>query len=297
MASALSLSKQLAASIDPSHYMESLGWYSFEWQREVLRPGTSRLILNCARQSGKSTVIAAKVAHRAKFFPGSLIMLFAPSESQSEELMEKIGTFIAQDPEIVLVRDSSVTKKLLNGSRIKAFTASPRSARGYSDPDIIVFDEAAHVDRELYLTVRPMMTGGKTDLILLSTPYGKDGFFYDIWTRDTGIWLKVEVQPMWILHKVLPGKYPPRDDNKYIADRAEKGIKAYISTRHTEEFLLEEYEEMDEYWYKQEYGCEFMDPQANVFNIDSFMQCFTDSVAPMEDYRIDTVDEEALWSG
>jgi hypothetical protein len=277
MSLAKSLSRQFAASIDPSHYLESLGFEAYEWQREVLRPGVSRLILNCARQSGKSTVIGAKVVHRAKFFPGSLIMLFAPSESQSAELMEKIGVFISQDPEILLVRDSSITKKFLNGSRIKAFTASPRSARGYSDPDIIVFDEAAHVERELYLTVRPMMTGGKTDLVLLSTPYGKEGFFYDIWMRETDLWLKVEVQPLWIMHRMMPEKYAPRNDADFIRERAEKGIKAFISTRHTEEFLLEEYEEMGEHWYMQEYGCEFRNPLDIVFDVDLFNRSFDDT--------------------
>lgn len=270
MVSVQSLAKQLTGCIDPAYYLENIGFDPFEWQKEVLRPGIPRLILNCARQSGKSTVIGAKVVHRAKYFPNSLIMLFAPSENQAVELMEKISEFISQDPEIILVRDSSATKKLLNGSRIKAFTASPKSARGYSDPDIIVFDESAYVDRELYLTVRPMMTGGKTDMVLLSTPNGKEGFFYDIWIRDSQVWKKVLVRPIDILHEVLPGKYGFFNKKEFIAEQSSKGIHAYISPRHTREFLLEEYEEMEEFWYNQEYGCEFMNPQGSVFNMDAF---------------------------
>lgn len=269
MVLATSLGKQLAGCIDPSHYLESIGFNPFEWQKEVLRPGIPRLILNCARQSGKSTVIGSKVVHRAKYFPGSLIMLFAPTENQAVELMEKISSFISQDPEIILVRDSSATKKFLNGSRIKAFTASPKSARGYSDPDIIVFDESAYVERELYLTVRPMMTGGKTDLVLLSTPNGKEGFFYDIWVRDTRVWKKVIVRPIDILHEAMPEKYPYFDEDKFISDQSEKVVNAYISPRHTREFLLEEFEEMEEFWYKQEYGCEFMNHFGSVFDMDA----------------------------
>lgn len=290
-----SLSKQLSASIDPAYYLESLHFKAFEWQKTVLKPGTPRLILNCARQSGKSTVIAAKVVHRAKHFPGSLIMLFAPTENQAVELMEKISIFLALDPDIILVRDSSVTKKFLNSSRIKAFTASPKSARGYSDPDIIVFDEAAQVDRELYLTVRPMMTGEKTDLILLSTPFGEDGFFYDIWVRDTDIWVKVEVQPIWIMDKVMPEKFGPRDDTLWIESRKAEGINAYISPRHTEKHLLEEFEEMGEHWYLQEYGCEFRAPVDTVFDKSLFMQAFTPDTELMDREEVNDTDGELLW--
>ncbi len=274
MVLARSLAEQLAASIDPYRYLKSLGWVAFDWQKEALTPGISRLILLCARQSGKSTVTAAKVVHRAKYFPGSLILLFAPTESQAIILMDRISKFMSQDPEIILVRDSTETKKLLNGSIIKAFTASPKSARGYSDPDIIVFDESAQVDDELYLTVRPMMTGGKTDLILLSTPYGKTGFFYTTWIKPSDRWVKVMVRPIDILHEVMPSKYPKFDYEQWVKQQASIGVKAYISPRHTQEFLLDELDTMQEHWYRQEYGCEFLDPVDNAFNMEAVMRAF-----------------------
>jgi len=274
MVSARSLAEQLAASIDPYRYLKSLKFDAFDWQKEALTPGISRLILLCARQSGKSTITAAKVVHRAKYFPGSLIMLFAPTQDQAEELMNRISVFMSQDPEIILVRDSTETKKLLNGSRIKAFTASPKSARGYSDPNIIVFDESAQVEDELYLTVRPMMTGGKTDLVLLSTPYGKQGFFFETWDKPGDRWVKVQVQPPDILHEVMPLKFPAFDVDSWKAEMAEKGIRAYISPRHGHEFLLEEFDTMGEHWYRQEYGCQFLDPVDNAFDMDSVMRAF-----------------------
>lgn len=290
-----SLSKQLSATIDPAYYMMSLGWYAYDWQKEVLRPGTPRLILNCARQSGKSTVIGARCVHRAKFFPGSLIMLFAPSEGQAVELMNKISEFIKSDPEIVLTRDSTNTKQFINGSRIKAFTANPTSARGYSDPDIIIFDESAYVDRELYLTVRPMMTGGKTDLILLSTPNGKEGFFYDIWTNESKIWSKVLVRPIDVMHEIDPNRYTYFDETKFIAEQQDKGIKAFISPRHTREWLIEEQEDMGDNWFLQEYGCEFRNRNDVVFDYDLFMSRVTDEVKPMDTVEFDVVDDMPLF--
>lgn len=300
MVLARSLAEQLAASIDPYRYLKSLGFDAFDWQKEALTPGISRLILLCARQSGKSTITAAKVVHRAKYFPGSLIMLFAPTEDQAVELMNRISIFMSQDPEIILVRDSTETKKLLNGSRIKAFTASPRSARGYSDPDIIVFDESAQVEDELYLTVRPMMTGGITDLVLLSTPYGKMGFFYRTWSKLSSLWVKVMVRPIDILHEVMPKKYPKFTYEQWQEEQLKIGVKAYVSPRHKREFLLEEFDTMGEHWYRQEYGCEFLDPVDNAFNMESVMRAFqTEEKAlslEMDEAELVKSTSTALWN-
>ena len=241
-----------------------------------------RTILNCARQSGKSTAVAAKATHKAKHTPGALIMIFAPTENQAVEMMEKISVFMTQDPEIILIRDSTVEKRLINGSRIRAFTSTPKSARGYSDPDIIIIDEAAYVDDELYMTIRPMMNGGKTELVLLSTPNGKNGFFYETWHKDSRIWKKIEVQPPWIMHEVMPEKYDPRTDEEYSLDRLKRGIFGYISPRHKRQFLFEEFEIMEEHWYLQEYGCQFRDPIDAVFDMDLVMAAFGHDIDPMD---------------
>jgi len=44
-------------------------------QARTLRSGSRRVILNCTRQWGKSTVIAAKAVHQALTQPGSLTLV------------------------------------------------------------------------------------------------------------------------------------------------------------------------------------------------------------------------------
>lgn len=285
----------LAATIDPAAYLQGLGFECYPWQREVLFPH-KRLILKCPRQSGKSTAIAAKTGHRCKHKANSLVMLFAPTENQAVELMEKIGLFLSQDPEIELERDSSIEKRFRNGSRIRAFTANPTSARGYSDPDMIIFDEAAYVDDELYLTVRPMMTGGKTELIILSTPHGKTGFYHDTWVQPNN-WKKVQVDVEDILHETYPERYPFVDFEKKSKELKTLGIDAYLSPRHRKEFLQEELSIMGEYWYRQEYGGEFLDPQDNVFDFATILKALDNNEPAMnlDDLSIEYDDSKALF--
>jgi hypothetical protein len=50
---------------------------------------------------------------------------------------------------------------------------------------LILIDEAARVDDAMYKALRPMLAVGQGDLWLMSTPYGKRGFFYECWEHDS----------------------------------------------------------------------------------------------------------------
>ena len=65
-------------------------------QQELTLRGGRRGIVNCTQQWGKSTVAAAKAVHRAYCRPDSLILVLAPSERQSGELMRKAEEFVSR---------------------------------------------------------------------------------------------------------------------------------------------------------------------------------------------------------
>ena len=54
--------------------------------------------------------------------------------------------------------------------------------RGYS-ADLAVLDEAAYMQDEVEIALRPMLAASQGRLVMLSTPWGRRGFFYDAWTR------------------------------------------------------------------------------------------------------------------
>ena len=63
-------------------------------QKQVLQIGPTRGILNCSRQWGKSTTMAIKAVHRAYFVPKSQVLVIAPTERQSGELVAKAREFL-----------------------------------------------------------------------------------------------------------------------------------------------------------------------------------------------------------
>ena len=65
--------------------------------------------------------------------------------------------------------------------------------RGFSAVSLILIDEAARVQDEMYQALRPMLAVGDGDLWLMSTPCGQRGFFYEAWQSGDPEWMRVSV--------------------------------------------------------------------------------------------------------
>jgi hypothetical protein len=255
-----------------SKYVEHLGFPPFDWQRDILdSDATRKLILGC-RQAGKSTVFSGKLCHKAKYKSESLGILLAPTMTQSGEDVEKVKTFISHDttfPAVVRFSDSQI--KLISGSRILVVPATEASARGYSKPDMLLLDEASRIEDEVYQSgIRPMLTDNPgCELAAISTPHGKTGFFFRAWHRPD-IWQRYLIRSPWDVDPQDSSHLiPAMPEEEYRAKMAESGVRAYYSPRHYD--LREQEEnlrEMGPMQYKQEYCCEFVEPEENVFSYD-----------------------------
>lgn len=140
-------------------------------------------------------------------------------------------------------------------------------------------DEASRIPDVVYKSgVRPMLTdNSECNLLLISTPFGREGFFYESWTNQTDVWTKVEVRApydtdpvdQWHLKPAMP-------EDEFRTACAARNIRAYYSPRH---FNLEEQEEhlqsMGILQYRQEYCCEFVEQNAAVFTYEDLDRMFS----------------------
>ena len=235
---------------DRVEFARTLGISPDPWQERLLRSEDDRILLNCSRQSGKSTMSALIALHRALTTPDSLVLVLAPSERQSKELFSKIAGFyrtIHHAPHAQSERKLGM--QLANGSRIEALPGTEKTIRGFSGAALLVVDEAARVDDLLYFAVRPMLAVSGGALMLLSTPYGKRGIFHEEFTQGHG-WAKYEV----------PASQCPR-----------------IS----EEFLEEERQALPSWVFRQEYECSFEETEDTVFTAEMIAQAVTSEVKPL----------------
>jgi hypothetical protein len=229
--------RELACSIDPVAFSQSLGINPDQWQKDLLLSTEKNIILNCSRQSGKSEIVAILGLHHALNNPKALVLVLSPSLRQSSELFKKvIAHYHTLGRPITSTVESALTLQLSNGSRIVSLPGTEKTIRGYSGVSLLLVDEAARVDEDLYIAVRPMLAVSGGRLILLSTPASMRGFFHREWTEGVG-WKKV----------MLTAEQCPR-----------------ISA----EFLEEEKRSLGERHFRAEYMCSFEENDAALFSHD-----------------------------
>ena len=133
-----------------------LGIEPDERQAAVLMSEAKRGILNCTRQWGKSTMAAAKAVYRAFTRPGSMVLVASPSKRQSGEFLMKASGMVRL-LRLPVRRDGSNEMSLAfaNGSRIVGVPGLEKTVRGFSAVSMLLIDEAARVEDEMYHALRP----------------------------------------------------------------------------------------------------------------------------------------------
>jgi hypothetical protein len=217
----------IALALNPAEILCAGGLTPDAWQRDFLLGSSRQVLLNCSRQSGKSTTVAALALHTALFQERSLVLLLSPSLRQSAELFRKILAFYKTIKRpVAAVRQSRTQLELANQSRIVSLPGKEATVRSFSGVRLLVIDEAARVPDDLYRSVRPMLAVSQGRLVCLSTPFGKRGFFFHEWTGGDPSWKRIRIA--W-------------SDCPRIAPA----------------FIEQETRSMGESWVRQEYECSF----------------------------------------
>jgi hypothetical protein len=241
----VSLAEDLKLALDRVSFAKRLGLVPDAWQEDLLRSTSERILLNCCRQSGKSTMTAVIALHRALYHPGSLILCLAPALRQSQELFSKIAGFYRDlGRPVSPIGERKLSLELENGSRIMTLPGTEKTIRGFSGVSLLIVDEAARVEDELYFAVRPMLAVSGGTLIMLSTPYGQRGIFYEEWTSGgSGEWQRFRVSAEQV-------------------------------PRISPEFLSEERGALGSRWFEQEYMCVFGELEGAVFSREAIDRMF-----------------------
>lgn len=220
-------------------------------QQIILRSSAKRGILNCTRQWGKTTVSAAKAVHRAFTVPNSLILVASPGLRQSGEWMRRAADMLAH---LGIAKhgdgNNRISLLLPNGSRIVGLPEAEAKVRGFSALSMLIIDEAARVSEEMYRALRPMLSTTNGDIWMLSTPNGKQGFFYETWEHGGSQWLRVS-------------------------------MTATDCPRISPDFLEEQRSVMGIDSFRQEHMCEFIGSGAAAFDRDLVEAAFTNDLDPI----------------
>lgn len=182
--------------LTPLDLADRIGFTPDPWQRAVLLSTAPQILLNCSRQSGKSTISALLALHTALYQPGSLSLIVCPTLRQSGEMMDKVRQAyhrLGRSIDIDADRETALTLRFPSGSRIVALPGKQQNIRAYSAVALLIPDEAAYVPEDLYLAVRPMLAVSGGRLIAPSTPAGQRGWWWEEWHDGGDAWERYHV--------------------------------------------------------------------------------------------------------
>lgn len=134
------------------------------------------------RQMGFTELVASYFLWEAKDNPAYLAVVFSKTQSDTANIARRVRTMSASHPDIELETENLKDLKLKDGGRIVFKASTPHGARGLESVSAILFDECAFVPdiEEIYGSALPSteMLGEDARIILLSTPNGAKGFYY-----------------------------------------------------------------------------------------------------------------------
>lgn len=242
-----STTETLAMAVDPVQIALKGGIEPDPWQADVLRTNAREILLNVTRQGGKSTISSVLALHEALFHAMALVLIFSPTLRQSKELFFKIRVLyraITGQDTRWQERETGQEMIFANGSRIVALPGNrDANIRGFSGATLLLVDEASRVLDVLYQAIRPMLAVSGGRIVLMTTPWGRRGFFHQEWTAGGPRWKRIEI-PATMCPRIPP------------------------------EFLAEEKRSLPPMIFDQEYMCKFAEIAGAVFTFEEVDNAF-----------------------
>ncbi len=147
------------------------------------------VISNQSRQSGKSTTTAAYLLWFALFNSSKQVAILANKEASAIEVLDRVNLMYSGLPFFIQQGATTLNKKTIefeNNSKIMAAATGSDSIRGKAIA-LLYLDEFAFVENDIdfFTSVYPTISSGKTSRVIISsTPNGKRGKFYQIFSES-----------------------------------------------------------------------------------------------------------------
>ena len=140
---------------------------------------------------GGKTVLAEVLLIEYLCMPNKFSAYISPTFAQGRKVFSEISALLANTGILAKSNASELKMESIYGSTLKFFTMeSPTSIRGNTITGILVLDEAAYFCQVLpngedpfYNVIFPIIKARKPKVLVISTPNGRQGCFYDLYLK------------------------------------------------------------------------------------------------------------------
>ena len=167
------------------NHIHCVGFHPYAHQRAVIDAiGKSKcsyktVVVKSSRQKGKSFMIANILLYFALNWNKAKNICVSPTLKQAKNIYKTIMDAIEKTG---IVKNSNATDleiTFINRSIIRFLSAEMgESLRGYTVTGILCIDECCYISDEVFNTIKPWVDYNKSPILMVSTPYVKEGFFW-----------------------------------------------------------------------------------------------------------------------
>ena len=234
------------------------------WQEEVLNYDGD-LLLNTGRQVGKTTIFSRKGAEYLVNHPKARIVVVSLTEDQAQLIIIMMLDYLERNYKKLISKGKKKPTKsriwLTNKANVisRPVGNTGDAVRGFTG-DVLIVDEASRMPEMMWKAAKPALLTTAGQIWMCSTPFGKQGYFYECWLNKSGRWKVFHVNSVDVM------------TNREITEDWTEELK-----QKQLRFLEQEKEDMTRLEFGQEYLGEFSDDLQQWFPDELIMACMTEN--------------------
>ena len=144
--------------------------------------GTGKIaVIKSVRQSGKTFLLQIELLKMA-FAHKCTSIVFEPTVPLARKVYKSIFKSLETSGLIKNANAQLLEIEFVNGSEI-LFKSTEQLNRGLTVSGILVLDECAYLDDESIYSILPLVNAHKAPIIIASSPFTMDGYYYDMYLQ------------------------------------------------------------------------------------------------------------------
>ena len=166
---------------------------AYPYQKEIIDLITRHqfTVIAKGRQLGCTLLASSYLLWRAAQSEAFTGLILSKTQQDTSFVARRLRRMVESIPDFLTPETDSLTDlKLVNGGRILFRNSTPAGTRGLDSVSAIIYDECAFCPEieEIYKASIPTtsMLGNKARIIILSTPNGQSGWFFDRLSLNNG---------------------------------------------------------------------------------------------------------------
>ena len=138
-------------------------------------------VLKSVRQSGKTFFIQVELLKMA-FAHRCTSVVFEPTRDLARKVYKSIDRALDASGLVKISNAQLLEIEFKNGSSI-LFRSTESMNRGLTVTGLLVLDECAYLDEESIFSVLPLVNAHNAPIIIASSPFTADGYFYEMYLK------------------------------------------------------------------------------------------------------------------